>query len=63
MLFFQRNCGKIIKYDFIRGGGKMTTSEEKVDTSTEYMTEYEKWAVSGVKRAEELIEESKSKTE
>ena len=36
----------------------MTTSEEKVDTSTEYMTEYEKWAVSGVKRAEELIEES-----
>ena len=37
----------------------MTTSEEKVDTSTEYMTEYEKWAVSGVKRAEELIEESK----
>ena len=41
----------------------MTTSEEKVDTSTEYMTEYEKWAVSGVKRAEELIEESKSKTE
>ena len=47
MLFFQRNCGKIIKYD----------------TSTEYMTEYEKWAVSGVKRAEELIEESKSKTE
>ena len=41
----------------------MTTSEEIVDTSTEYMTEYEKWAVSGVKRAEELIEESKSKTE
>ena len=41
----------------------MTTSEEKVDTSTEYMTEYENWAVSGVKRAEELIEESKSKTE
>ena len=38
----------------------MTTSEEKVDTSTEYMTEYEKWAVSGVKRAKELIEESKS---
>ena len=37
----------------------MTTSEEKVDTSTEY----EKGAVSGVKRAEELIEESKSKTE
>ena len=32
----------------------MTTSEEKVDTSTEYMTEYEKWAVSGVKRAEEI---------
>lgn len=63
MLFFQRNCGKIIKYDFIRVVEKMTTSEEKVDTSTEYMTEYEKWAVSGVKRAEELIEESKSKTE
>ena len=41
----------------------MTTSEEKVDTSTEYMTEYEKCAVSGVKRSKELIEESKSKTE
>lgn len=37
MLFFLRNCGKIVKY--------------------------EEWAVSGVKRAEELIEESKSKTE
>ncbi len=45
------------------GWWKNDNIRRKVDTSTEYMTEYEKWAVSGVKRAEELIEESKSKTE
>lgn len=39
----------------------MTTSEEKVDTSTEYMTEYEKWAVSGVKEPKNLLKNLKVK--
>lgn len=43
------------------GWWKNDNIRRKVDTSTEYMTEYEKWAVSGVKEPKNLLKNLKVK--
>ena len=41
----------------------MENIKERIDPSMEYMTEYEEWAVNGLKKAEEIICNSDDKTE